>query len=237
MSVGSVQNIQRVLLKHLVVGSLAGVLFFLFVASHSEWSLDHRIWRAAGDVSLLLLYAALLAGPLAQFWPRLAAPLVSYRRELGIWFGLLALLHTVLILNDWVRWDVMRFLGYEFVPELGRLVRLEPGFGLANLVGLVALIIALPLIATSSDWAIRRLGPSAWKFLHYSSYIVFYLVALHTAYFLFMHFTQHFHRDPPDPNWFRYPFLVLTLAVIGFQVAAFFKSVSNEQARAGRRSK
>jgi sulfoxide reductase heme-binding subunit YedZ len=236
MRASSVRGFQGVALKHLVVGSLAGALTILFVTSRPEWSFDHRIWRATGDASLMLLYAALLAGPLAQFWPKLAAPLVKHRRELGIWFGLLALLHTVLILNDWVRWDVMRFLGYEFVPELGRLARMEPGFGLANLMGLVAVLISLALVATSGDWAVRRLGASAWKFLQYSSYTVFYLSALHSAYFLFMQFTQHFHKGVPDFNWFRYPFLILTLVLIGFQVAAFLRSVSREQAREGRRS-
>jgi len=213
------------------VGLLAGAVTYLFFASRPEWSPEHRIWRATGDAGLILLYTALLAGPLAQFWPKLAAPLVKYRRELGIWSGLMVFLHTLIILNGWIRWDVMRFLGYEFIPQLGRLARMEPGFGLANLIGLVALVITLILMATSSDWAVRRLGASAWKFLQYSSYTVFYLSALHSAYFLFMQFTQSFHRAVPDSNWFRYPFLILTLILVGLQVAAFFKSLKKERAR------
>lgn len=219
------------LLKHLIAVLLAGLLIYLFLASRPQWSLEHRIWRATGDASLILLYLALLAGPLARFWPKVAAPLLRYRRELGIWSGLLALLHTILILDGWVRWDAMRFLGYEFVPELGRLARMEPGFGLSNLIGLVALAITLMLVATSSDWAVRKLGASAWKFVQYSSYTVFYLSALHSAYFLFMQFTQSFHRAVPGFNWFRFPFLVLTMILVGFQIAAFVKSVNNERTR------
>ena len=37
----------------------------------------------------------------------------------------------------------MRFLSYEFIPEAGRDVRLESGFGLANIIGVLALLWAL----------------------------------------------------------------------------------------------
>jgi hypothetical protein len=70
-------------------------------------------------------------------------PFNPWRHETGIWFGLMALLHAFLVWHGWARWDIWRFLGYEFIPELDRLVRLEPGFGLANLVGMVALIFTL----------------------------------------------------------------------------------------------
>lgn len=188
-----------------------------------------RLWRAIGDASLLLLYVTLAVGPLTRFLPR-SARLLPYRRELGIWFGLLALVHTLLILKGWARWDVKTFLGYEFIPQLGRLVRLESGFGLANLLGLTAMLITLPLMVTSADWAVRALGGSGWKFLHYSAYIIFWLVVLHTAYFLFIHYTEHFHRrPPPDPNWFQLPFVVLTIAVATLQVSAFFRTVQRQK--------
>jgi hypothetical protein len=43
-----------------------------------------------------------------------------------VWFGLLALLHTILILNGWARWSALKFLGYEYIAELNRTARLEP---------------------------------------------------------------------------------------------------------------
>lgn len=104
-------------------------------------------------------------------------------------------------------------------------MRLESGFGLANIAGVVALLWALILAATSSDRATRFLGPSAWKWLHGGAYTIFYLVALHTAYFLFLHYTFSFHRPVPPPDWFRWPFLVLSGTVIGLQAAAFAVTV------------
>lgn len=220
----AVQRMRFLIVKHAVVALSAALLTLGFVLSRPEWSMDHRVWRALGDAGLLLLFAALAIGSIATLWPRWSR-LRAWRREVGLWFGLLALLHTLLISHAWLRWDVMRLLGYEYVPQLGRFARLEPGLGLANLLGLAAMLLTLLLMATSFDRAIRRLGSSAWKFVQLASYPVFYLSALHTAYFLFMHFTASFHRAmPTDANWFRLPFLALTALLIALQVAAFVKT-------------
>ena len=214
------------LLKNAATALLGALFSYGFWFTRPEWDPEMRLWRAVGDAGLILLFLALVLGPLAKLWPR-ASGLLPYRRELGVWFGLSAALHTLLVLNGWARWDALRFLGYEFVPELGRVARLEPGFGLSNLLGLVALLFTLVLMATSTDRAVRRLGGKAWKFLQLSSYLVFYLSALQTAYFLFMHYTMSFHRQvPADPNWFRWPFLALTLGVVALQVGAYAKGVA-----------
>jgi sulfoxide reductase heme-binding subunit YedZ len=228
---------QSVVVRHALVGVVALVIAYGFWLTRPQWSAEMRFWRAVGDASFVLLLWTLLIGPLARHWAPVAR-LVPWRRETGIWFGLLALGHTLLTLHGWARWDVMRFLGYEFVPELGRYARLEPGFGLANLVGLIAMLLTLTLVATSSNWAIELLGGPAWKWLQYGAYIIFYLVALHTAYFLFMHYTPSFHRPtPPDPNWFRYPFLILALAVPALQVSAFVRTVIRNKGASGKSSR
>lgn len=215
--------------KNLFLALFGVLVSYGFWLTRPDWDAEMRFWRAVGDGSLILLVLALVLGPLARLWPVFGRWL-SYRRELGVWFGLLALLHTILILNGWARWSALKFLGYEFIPELNRTARLEPGFGLANILGLVAMLLTLVLMATSTDYALRNLGGSAWKFLQLSAYTVFYLVALHTAYFLFMHYTQSFHRNVPDnPNWFRFPFLILTAFVIVLQAVSYFRSLKRQQ--------
>ncbi len=219
----------RLLRRHIIVGSIGGTLIYLFWLSRPDWAAEMRFWRAVGDASLIFIYLTLALGPLARFVPR-AGKLLSHRRELGIWFGLFAILHTVLILNGWARWNVLRFMGYEPIAELDRMVRLESGFGMANLIGLLAVLLTLPLMATSADWAVRALGGSAWKFLHYTAYTIFYLVVLHTAYFMYIHYTASFHRQPPpNANWFQIPFAVLTTMVLGLQMSAFFKTVRQQR--------
>ena len=215
----------NLLVRHLLIGLVGFGLVYAFWLSRPQWSAEMRFWRAVGDGSFMLLIFTLAIGPLSRLWSGFGR-FVPWRRETGIWYGLLALGHTYLTLDGWARWDIMRLFGYEFIPELGRVARIEPGFGLANAIGLIAACWTLVLVATSSNWALRLLGPSAWKWLQYGAYTVFYLVALHTFYFLFMHYSISFHRQPPaDQNWFRYPFLALTLLIPLLQINAFLKTV------------
>lgn len=217
--------------RHGLALAIALILTAFFWLSRMDWDPEMRTWRAIGDASWLLLWFSLVVGPAARLWKGMKA-LVPWRREAGVWFGVLALAHGLLVWNGWARWDVMGFLGYEFVPQLGRLTRLEPGFGLSNVIGLIALIWALALTATSADWAINRLGASAWKWLHTSAYVIFYLVVAHTLYFLFMHYTLSFHRQPPpNPNWFQWPFVLMSLSVPILQFAAFFRAVQQSRRR------
>lgn len=151
--------------RHVIVASASAVIGWVFWLSRPNWVAEMRLWKAAGDTAYVLLLAGLALGPVATIWPS-ARPWLRWRRQIGIWFALVATLHGVLILNGWARWGLRRFLGYEFVPQLGREARLEPGFGLANLIGAVALVLALILAATSSDRALRTLGRPAWSWLH-----------------------------------------------------------------------
>lgn len=181
-----------------------------------------RLWKAVGDASYVLLITTLAIGPLAGLAPRLRK-WSKWRRQLGIWFALTATVHGFLVINGWAEWSLRRFLGYEFVPQLGREVRLEPGFGLANLIGLSALFLALMLAATSSDWAIRRLGRPAWTWLHRLSQTILILALLHGGYFLFIHFTESFHKRVPEPDWFRLPFVAAGAVVLGLQALGVAK--------------
>ena len=213
----------RPVVRHVVAAALAAALVWLFWSTRPTWDGEMRLWKAVGDAAFVVLLIALTLGPAA----RLARPLtrlLPWRRQLGIWFALVATLHGVLVVHGWARWSLRRFLGYELIPQLGREVRLEPGFGLANLVGVTALAFALVLAATSSDWALRRLGAPAWKWLHHSALFVFYLSLLHAGYFLFLHYTLSFHKQVPPADWFRVPFVALGATVVVLQMAAFVKT-------------
>jgi sulfoxide reductase heme-binding subunit YedZ len=211
--------------RHVTVAVLAGALVGLFWSTRPTWDGEMRLWKAVGDAAFVLLLAALTLGPAARL-ARPATRLLPWRRQLGIWFALVATLHGVLVLHGWARWSLRRFLGYEVVPQLGREVRLEPGFGLANMVGVTALAFALVLAATSSDWALRRLGAPAWKWLHHSALFVFYLSLLHAGYYLFLHYTLSFHKQVPPADWFRFPFVALGATVVLLQLAAFVKTAA-----------
>ena len=90
----------------------------------------------------------------------------------------------------------------------------------------MAVLTTVSLVRTSTDRAVRALGPSAWKLLQVSSYSVFDLSAVHTVYFLFMHNAALFHRKVPDlQNAFRVPILLLTLGLVVLQAVAFAVTV------------
>lgn len=220
----------KVYYKHAIIGVIAVGLALPFWYGRLDWDVEMRLWRAIGDASFLMLLLLLMLGPLARYSSSLAR-LLPWRRELGIWFTLFAIAHTLLVLDGWVRWDWMRFFGYEYVEQLDRYARIEPGFGLSNLVGIVATLMALPLMITSANWAVKRLGASSWKWLHYGAYTVFYLVVLHSIYFLFVHYTESFHRSVPDnSNWFRYPFLISAIALLVLQMSTFYATVRQRRA-------
>lgn len=214
---------QRSLRRHIVIAAMSIGLTWLFWSTRPNWVPEMRLWKAVGDASYVLLVLSLILGPASRLIPAVRS-WTRWRRQLGIWFAITATVHGVLVLDGWTEWSLRRFLGYEFVPQLGREARMEPGFGLANLVGIVALTLAVVLAATSSDRALRRLGGPAWNWLHRLSQTVLILALLHGGYFLFIHFTASFHKVPPGMDWFRLPFLVIGLGVVGLQFLAFVRA-------------
>jgi methionine sulfoxide reductase heme-binding subunit len=226
---------RRKLFRHLVLAVASAGLVWIFWQTRSNWVSDMRLWKAVGDASYVLLLVALSLGPLSKLLPSTRSWL-RWRRQIGIWFALTATLHSFLILNGWALWSLRRFLGYEFIPQLGREARLEPGFGLANIVGSVALVLGLVLAATSSDLALRRLGRPAWSWLHRLAQTVLVLALLHGGYFLFMHYTVSFHKAPlPNLDWFRIPFLAAGLAVVAMQTTVFLRSTERGDVLTARR--
>lgn len=207
-------------LRHVAVALSSAALVGLFWSLRPDWVPEMRLWKAVGDSSYVLLITALAIGPLGKLLPS-TRRLGRWRRQLGIWFAITATIHAALILHGWARWSLRSFLGYEFVPQLGREARMEPGFGLANAIGVAALLLALLLAATSSDRALRRLGRSAWAWLHRLSQTVLVLALLHGGYFLFIHFTESFHKQVPDLDWFRFPFIAAGFGVLTLQAIAF----------------
>lgn len=208
--------------RHLVTLVVAGLGSYALLESRAEWSEMHRWNRAVGDISLVLIALSMAIGPLARLWPAFRGA-IPWRRELGIYGVLLASAHTTIILAGWVEWDLILLFGYQLHPQTSTYVMVQHGFGLANTIGIIALVYGIVLGVASNDWSHRRLGGSVWKFLQQGSYVLWMLIIIHTAYFLYLHF-QDFHRRVPDPNWVQIPFAVLVGLVILLQLTAFLKT-------------
>ena len=202
--------------KHLGEAMLTLAIVALFWLSRPGWHWMHAWNRAFADASLVLLFATLAIGPAARLWPS-GRRWLRWRRELGIWTVIAAFGHVVIVLAGWAEWDPSR-LFYSF-NLFKRDWALDQGFALGNLLGIVALAYGVVQLATSNDLSIRILGSPGWKWVQQGAYVLYALVALHTAYFLFFHFIS-FHRPVPPPNWLQVPFLILVAAPFALQTAA-----------------
>tara|TARA_B000000460_G_scaffold239948_1_gene204973 strand:- start:290 stop:1000 length:711 start_codon:yes stop_codon:yes gene_type:complete len=204
--------------RHAIAITLALLVVYLFGVVHGQWSDMHRWNRATADASFVLLTITMAIGPTAQIWPRLRF-LIPFRRELGIYAVTLAAVHTVIILGGWTVWDFARLFGFEFHPGLGRYVMVQHGFGLANAIGVLALIYGLVLALTSSNRLVRLLGGAIWKFVQRAAYVLWALVVVHTAYFLFLQFLDY-HRQTPAPNPLQPWYLVLIGLILALRITA-----------------
>lgn len=227
--------------RHATVLALAVALAFAFWRSRMEWTPDMRLWRAVGDAAFVLLAVALASGPLATLWPQ-TRWLLAWRRSFGVMAALVAALHAYLVWDGWALWSLSRLFGFQDLSEAGGPddVLVDPGFGLANLVGIVALAWALLIAATSSDHALRLLGQRSWKYVQQFAYLVFYLTGLHAAYFLFLHYELGlvnlvFRKAVPEPNWFQASFVLIVAVVLALQVAAFVHQVRRDRRVQARR--
>jgi len=216
-----------------MAGVSASFVYLVWLVN-SAWSPDMRLWKSFGGAALTLLWFVVFIGPIAKLWQPLTW-LVTWRREAGVWFALVASVHGYLILDGWVRWGAWELLGYKYIPELETYLRSEAGFGLANLMGLLALIFALVLAATSFDKAVSFLGISSWRWLHSFAYVIFYLIALHTVYFAFIHYTPSLERallgqsTNYPVNALRFYYLAAISSVFIAQVLAFIKVIKEQR--------
>lgn len=197
-------------IQHVIVG-----IFTLALVSVFKFLLETSWATSFGRVSFVLLFFIMVIGPIMKIKkPKsvhslLVAPW-SWRGELGIWFTLAALTHFIILVAE---------RSFSNLIKMG-----GGGFGLANLLGLIALFLALFLTATSFRKVIIFLGVESWKWLHSFTYVVFYMASAHFMYFQF--FSTH---GEVGPDWFGYIAVVMAVVVIVLQVFAFVTTVTKQR--------
>jgi sulfoxide reductase heme-binding subunit YedZ len=135
---------------------------------------------ATGYVATGLLGLTLLIGP-ASLLLRRRNPVSSYlRRDVGTWTVIVSLVHVLFGLQLHGTGQLSGFLAY-FVAADGS--PLTNSFGLGNWTGLAATVIAVGLLALSSDFALRKLKAKTWKDLQRLNYTLFALVVLHAFFY------------------------------------------------------
>jgi sulfoxide reductase heme-binding subunit YedZ len=166
------------LIRHVVLagGSSTGILAMFFGMGSRDPIF--RLSMGTAYLSLGLLAATLMIGPLNVVRGRTNPVSTSLRRDLGIWSGIAALAHLVLGLQVHLRGKMSQYFLYPTEWERAFPLRFDT-FGLANWTGLLSGLVFLLLLSLSNDFSLRRLGTARWKSLQRWSYAAFVLLAIH----------------------------------------------------------
>jgi methionine sulfoxide reductase heme-binding subunit len=169
---------QRRTVTHITIALMAFAVTAIF------WRLFSVRRDFISHVSIATAYPALFLTAIAVFLGpcnvlRCRPNPVSFdlRRDIGIWAGIMALLHTGVGLNVHLRGRMWLY----FVDQHHR-VR-HDWFGFGNDTGVVAALLFVLLLAISNDLSLRGLGTRRWKSLQRWTYAAVLLTILHaTAY-------------------------------------------------------
>lgn len=152
-------------LTHVAAWIPLAILFFDFWSSNLGPEPVREITFRTGEWSLILLIASLAITPLKILfgWN------IFFR--LRKWLGLYAFMYVTL--------HLLTFVGLDYGFAWGFIIE-EITQRYYAIVGFLAFLILLPLAATSTKWAMRKLGKK-WRTLHRLVYLAGMLGVLHFA--------------------------------------------------------
>ena len=163
----------RRVLGHLLLALVAAAISALVWRLFPKRDLLSRLSIASAYAALAFLMAVLLLGPINVLRRRPNPVSFNLRRDLGIWAGILAVLHAVIGLNVHLRGRPWLY----FVDQHHR-VRHDL-FGFGNDTGTLAALFFLFLLLISNDISLRRFGSHKWKSLQRWTYAAVALTLLH----------------------------------------------------------
>ncbi len=151
----------------------------LVAAVYYQLDSDDVRWRlsmSTAYVGLALLGTSLMLGPLNVLRDRPNPVSFDLRRDVGIWAGILSLVHVVVGLQVHLRGQMW---AYFVNSDLAFPYFRTNLFGAANYTGLAAAVILIMLLSLSNDRALRRLETARWKQLQRWNYAGFAFVLVH----------------------------------------------------------
>jgi sulfoxide reductase heme-binding subunit YedZ len=118
-----------------------------------------------GSTALNLLTISLAVTPLRRLSPRLNW-LIKFRRLLGLFAFFYASLHLMTYVALYAGFDINTMTSDVFKRRFIS-------------AGMIAWLLLLPLAATSTNWAIRKMGGKQWSRLHKLAYLAAVLGVVH----------------------------------------------------------
>ena len=161
--------------RHVTLAALAIAITCLAYAATPPPDVRHRLSMATAYTGLILLAVSLWIGPWNVLRRRPNPVSFDLRRDIGIWTGILAVLHTIIGLTVHLRGRMWKY----FLKSLHPLKLQNTQFGFANFTGLGAALLFLMLLAISNDFSLRSLKTRRWKSLQRWTYAAFLLSVAH----------------------------------------------------------
>jgi len=145
-------RLQRRLLHHILIGAGSVGLIILFMHLFPKRDFISQVSIATAYAALFLTAATLLLGPFKVLRRKPNPISTDLRRDLGIWAGISALLHTAVGLNVHLRGKMwLYFVDTHHHPR-------RDAFGFGNYTGVLAALVFALLLALSNDVSFRRLA-------------------------------------------------------------------------------
>ncbi|MGD0737211.1 MAG: protein-methionine-sulfoxide reductase heme-binding subunit MsrQ [Terracidiphilus sp.] len=143
----------------------AGLLIYGAVTNSLGPDPTSKIALTTGYNTLLLLILSLAITPVRRLWPRLNW-LIKFRRLLGLFAFFYGTVHMLTY--------VALYSGFDVHAMLDGIARRK-----FITMGVAAWLLLVPLAATSTNWAIRKLGGKNWNRLHKLVYLAAICGAIH----------------------------------------------------------
>lgn len=161
--------------RHFALLGVATGITWVAYATTPPPDLRHRLSMATAYAGLAFLAFSLCIGPWNVLARRPNPTSFDLRRDIGIWAGVLALVHTAIGLTVHLRGRMWMYFFKALHP-----LKIQGGeFGFANYVGAGAALLFLMLVAISNDISLRALGTRRWKSLQRWAYAVVALTVAH----------------------------------------------------------
>jgi methionine sulfoxide reductase heme-binding subunit len=128
-----------------------------------------------GYLSLILLFASLIIGPLNLLRSRSNPVNISLRRDIGIWAAVTGCYHVALAVQMRSGSQIL-----QYFLKAGSVVPLLTLYGVSNDTGLFATILLILLALLSNTFSLRLLKGKRWKQVQRLSYLLTLFAIVHT---------------------------------------------------------
>ncbi len=196
--------------RHLALAALAAVITGVVYLLTPPPDVRHRLSMGTAYAALAFVAGSLWLGPWNVLRRRPNPVSFDLRRDIGIWAGALAIVHTGVGLTVHLRGRMWMYFVKRFHP-----LRIQNNqFGLANYTGLIAALLFLMLLIISNDLSLRKLGTNRWKGLQRYAYVAAGLSVVHGILFQLV--------EKRHLGWLVVFYLLIAM-VLGIQMAGFFR--------------